>query len=163
MALRKKRIKLRTLALALLVGGGLVFTSLSLFLLSGRPSKSVAHDESSSRAVSSKKHNSKGDQGARKPQSKEARAAQTGEGSGGPPKVAVEMKVPVASRGVFLDHELSQEAMKVQWDRLLAMALQQGHAVLIAHPHRETLVFLREHLRDLRSEVRLVRVADIVS
>jgi len=78
-------------------------------------------------------------------------------------RVAVEMKVPVASRSVFLDHELSQEAMKVQWDRLLALAREQGYAVVIAHPHRETLVFLKEHLRELRSEARLVRVADIVN
>ena len=78
-------------------------------------------------------------------------------------RVATEMKVPVASRSVFLDHDLSQEAMKVQWERLLAMARQHGHAVVIAHPHRETLIFLREHLQGLRSEARLVRVADIVS
>jgi uncharacterized protein len=78
-------------------------------------------------------------------------------------KVAADMRVPVASRSVFLDHDLSQEAMKVQWDRLFAQAREQGVAVVIAHPHRETLIFLREHLQDLRSTVRLVRVADIVS
>jgi polysaccharide deacetylase 2 family uncharacterized protein YibQ len=299
---QKKKIKLRTLALRLLVGGALLFTSLSLFLLSGRSSKHLAHEESPSRAVSSKKQNSKGDQGVRKPLRKEVRVAQTGEGSETPPKVAIiiddvgfdvelarsflelsspvslsvlpsaphaqaiareamgkgaevllhlpmepkestgdgpgsdallvkmgeeefveilnghlskipgitgvnnhmgsllteredkmtllfrelkkrhlfyvdsrttpqtvafkvatEMKVPVASRSVFLDHEQSQEAMMVQWDRLLGMARQYGQAVVIAHPHRETLIFLREHLQDLRSEVRLVRVADIVS
>jgi len=284
------------------VGGGLLLTSLSLFLLSGRSSKPLTHEEPSSRAVSSKKQDSKGDQGARKSQRKEVRAAQAREGSETPPKVAIiiddvgfdvelarsfldlklpltlsilptaphaqaiareamgkgaevllhlpmepkesngdgpgsgallekmgeeefvetlnghlsripgikgvnnhmgsllteredkmvllfrelrkrhlfyvdsrttpqtvasrvatEMKVPVASRSVFLDHDLSQEAMKVQWERLLAMARQHGHAVVIAHPHRETLVFLREHLQDLRSEARLVRVADIVN
>jgi len=299
---RKKKINLRTLALALLVGGGLLFTSLSLFLLSGRTSKPFTHKESSSRAVSSKKQNSKGDQGIRKPPRKEVRVAQRGEGSEPSPKVAIiiddvgfdielarsflelnsplsfsvlpsapyaqaiareatgkgaelllhlpmepketnggdfgegvllakmgeeefiqilkghlsriqgikgvnnhmgsllteredkmtlvfrelkkrhlfyvdsrttpqtvafkvaaEMKVPVASRSVFLDHELSQEAMKVQWDRLLDMARQHGQAVVIAHPHRETLIFLKEHLQALRSQARLVRVADIVS
>jgi polysaccharide deacetylase 2 family uncharacterized protein YibQ len=299
---QKKRIKLRNLALGLLVGGGLLFTSLSLFLLSGRPSKHLSHEESSSRAVSSKKQNSKEGQGVRKPPRKEAGVAQRGEGSETPPKVAIiiddvgfdveiarsflelnlpvslsvlpsaphaqaiareamgkgaevllhlpmepkesngegpgvgtllakmgeeefvktlnghlsripgirgvnnhmgsllteredkmallfrelkkrrlfyvdsrttpqtvafkvanEMKVPVASRSVFLDHELSQEAMKAQWARLLAMAREQGHAVMIAHPHRETLVFLREHLQGLRSEARLVRIADIVN
>jgi hypothetical protein len=299
---RKKKIKLRTLALGLLVGGGLLFTALSLFFLSGRPSKPVAYDEPSSRAVSSKKQNSKGDQGARQLPRKEARAARTGEGSEGAPKVAIiiddvgfdvdlarsfldlkppltlsvlataphvqaiareaaargaevllhlpmepkesdgegpgagallarmgeaefietlnghlsripgtkgvnnhmgslltekedkmallfrelkkrnlfyvdsrttpqtvasrvaaEMNVPVASRSVFLDHDLSPEAMKVQWNRIPGLAKEQGYAVVIAHPHRETLSFLREHLRSLRSEVRLVRVADIVS
>lgn len=78
-------------------------------------------------------------------------------------RVAAEMKVPVASRSIFLDHELAQGAMKAQWERVLALAREQGYAVLIAHPHRETLVFLKEHLRVLRSEVRIVRVADIVS
>jgi polysaccharide deacetylase 2 family uncharacterized protein YibQ len=78
-------------------------------------------------------------------------------------KVAADMKVPVASRSVFLDNELSQEAMRAQWDRLLVTARQQGHALVIAHPHPETLVFLREHLGDLSSKARVVRVADIVN
>jgi len=78
-------------------------------------------------------------------------------------RVAAEMKVPVASRSIFLDHELAQGAMKAQWERVLALAREQGFAVLIAHPHRETLVFLKERSRVLRSEVRIVRVADIVS
>jgi hypothetical protein len=78
-------------------------------------------------------------------------------------KVGADMKVPVASRSVFLDHELTQEAMKVQWDRLLALGREQGVAVMIAHPHRETLFFLREHLPDLRGSARLVRVADILN
>jgi len=299
---RKKKIKRRTLALALLIGGGLLFTSLSLFLLLDRPSKPVARDERSSKTVSPKKHHSGGDQGGRRPQKKELGAASKGEGSKGLPRVAViiddvgfdaerarsflelkpsltlsllptapqaqaiarealakgvevllhlpmepkesdgegagpgvllarmgeedfvktlrdhlnripgikgvnnhmgslltekedkmallfselrrrnlfyvdsrttpqtvaskvaaDMKVPMASRSVFLDNDLSQEAMKDQWDRLFAMAREQGYAVLIAHPHRETLTFLREHLRDLRSQVRLVRVADIVN
>jgi hypothetical protein len=299
---RKKRIKLRTLALALLVGGGLLLTSLSFFFLSGRPSKPVAYDESSSRAVSQKKQSPRGDQGARKTARKEVRSAHTGEGSEGAPKIAViiddvgfdadlarsfielkpsltlsvlpmaphaqaiarealgrgmevllhlpmepkesngedpgpgallarmsesefvetlnghlnripgakgannhmgsllteledkmtllfrelkkrhlffvdsrttpqtvacrvaaEMKVPVANRSVFLDHELSQDAMKTQWNRIPALAKEQGYAVVIAHPHRETLVFLREHLKALRSDVRFVRVADIVN
>ena len=299
----KNKIKLSTLALGLLVGGGLLFTSLSLFLLSSPFSRHLAHEESSSRAVSSKKQNSKSDLAVRKPPRKEVRAAQRGEGSETLPKVAIiiddvgfdvelarsflelkppvslsvlptaphaqavareaarkgvevllhlpmepkerngddpgpgagallvtmwedefvktldghlrripgikgvnnhmgsllteredkmallfkelkkrhlfyvdsrttpqtvaskvaiEMQVPVASRSVFLDHELSQEAMKVQGDRLLDMARLHGHAVMIAHPHRETVVFLREYLRDLRFEARLVRVADIV-
>jgi hypothetical protein len=64
---------------------------------------------------------------------------------------------------VFLDHELSEKEMKIQWDRLFALAREQGVAVMIAHPHRETVVFLKEHLPGLRSRARLVRVADIVS
>jgi polysaccharide deacetylase 2 family uncharacterized protein YibQ len=299
---RKKTIKLRALALALLVGAGLLFTCLSVFLLSGRSSKHLAREESSSRAVPSKRQKAKGDQEARTPQRKEGRAVPTGEGTQGLPtiaividdigfdvelarsflelkpppslsilptaphaqviahealgkgvelllhlpmepketngeesaagvllakmgeaefietlnghlsrvpgvkgvnnhmgsllteredkmallfrelkkrhlffvdsrttphtvaaKVAADMKVPVASRSVFLDNELSQEAMRAQWDRLLVTARQQGHALAIAHPHQETLVFLREHLGDLRSKARVVRVADIVN
>ena len=297
---RKKKVQLRTLALGVLLGGGLLFSFLSWLLLSDRSSKHPAGEESSSKAISSRKQIPKGDQGARKPQRKEVKAPQTGEGSEGLPKVAIivddvgfdvdlarafmelkspltlsvlaaaphaqaiareamgkgaevllhlpmepkesngegpgallanmgeeefvktlnghlsripgvkgvnnhkgsllterkdkmallfrelkkrhlffvdsrttpqtvaskvaaDMKVPVASRSVFLDHEPSQEAMKVQWERFLAMAREQGYAVAIAHPHRETLAFLKEHLRDLSSEARLVRVSDIVS
>ena len=301
-SVEKKKIKLRTLALGFLVGGGALFICLSLFLLSGPCSKEIAHEESFPRAVHKKNQTAQGDREIRNPCRKEAEPALTGKGSESLPRVAIiiddvgfdvelarsfqelhsplslsvlptaphsqaiareamgkgvevllhlpmepkensddsagsgtlldkmgeeefletlnthlskipgikgvnnhmgsllsereekmvlifgelkrrrlfyvdsrttpqtvacrvarEMKVPVASRSVFLDHELSQEAMKVQWDRCLAMARQQGHAVMIAHPHRETLVFLREHLRDLKLKVRLVRVADIVS
>jgi hypothetical protein len=299
---RKKKIKLRILALGLLLGGGLLFTSLSIFLLSDRSSKHNLHEESPSKGVSSKKQNSKDEQGVRKPQRKEVRALQTGEGLEGLPKAAIiiddvgfdvdlakaflelrapltlavlptaphaqaialeamgkgvevilhlpmepkenngeglgagvllakmgeaefvevlnshlnrfpgvkgvnnhmgsllteredkmtivlrelkkrrlffvdsrttpqsvaskiafDMKVPVASRSVFLDHEPSQEAMKAQWERFHAMAREQGFAVVIAHAHWETVVFLKEHLQNLGSDVRLVRVADIVS
>jgi hypothetical protein len=300
---RKKKIKLRTLALALLVGGGMLFTALSLFLLSDRPTKPVAQRELSSKDASPKQQRSKAEQGGgRKPQKKEAGSTRKGDtpearpkvaviiddigfdaelarsfmdlkpsltlsvlataphaqaiareamgkgvevmlhlpmepketnGEGPGPgvllanmseeefvetlkghlsklpgakgvnnhmgsllteredkmvllfrelrkrnlfyvdsrttpqtvafRVAVDMKVPVASRSVFLDHELTQEAMKAQWERLLVTAGEQGHAVLIGHPHRETLGFLKEHLGDLRSEARLVRVADIVN
>jgi hypothetical protein len=299
---RKRKIKLRTPVLGLVVGGGLLFAFLSLFLLSDRSSKYLAREESSSKAISSRKQSSKADQGARKPQRREARASETGESAEWPPKVAIiiddvgfdvelaraflelkspmtlsvlptaphaqaiareavgkgvevllhlpmepkesndegpgegtllakmgeaefvetlngqlskiegvrgvnnhmgsllteredkmvllfrelkkkhlffvdsrttsqsiaakvaaDMKVPVASRSVFLDHELSQDAMKAQWERFLATAWEQGSAVAIAHPHRETLVFLRGHLQDLRDGLRLVRVADIVS
>jgi hypothetical protein len=298
---RKKKVQLRTLALAVLLGGGLLFNFLSWFLLSDRFSKHPAREGSSSKAISSKREIPKGDQGARKPQRKEARAPQTGEGSEGSPNVAIivddvgfdvdlarafldlkppltfsvlsgaphaltiarealgkgaevllhlpmepkesngegpgpgallanmgeeefvktlnghlnripgvkgvnnhmgsllteredkmvllfrelkkrhlffvdsrttpltmatkvgaDMKVPVASRSVFLDHERSQEGMKVQWERLLVKAREQGYAVAIVHPHRETLAFLKEHLRELISEARLVRVSDIV-
>jgi polysaccharide deacetylase 2 family uncharacterized protein YibQ len=298
---RKKKIKLRTPALALLVVVGLLLTCLSWLLLSGRSSKYLVREESSSRAVSSKRQKAQGDQGARTSQ-KDGRAAQTGEGTESLPKIAIviddvgfdvelarsflalkpapslsilptaphaqviahealgkgvevllhlpmepketngeepgggvllanmgeeefvetlngdlskvpgakgvnnhmgsllteredkmallfrelkkrhlffvdsrttphtvaakvaaEMKVPVASRSVFLDNVLSEEAMIAQWDRLLMTARQQGYALVIAHPHRETMLFLRERLQDLRSQVRLVRVADIVN
>jgi polysaccharide deacetylase 2 family uncharacterized protein YibQ len=299
---RKKTVRLRTLALALFLGAGLLFTCLSVFLLSGRSSKHLAREDSPSRAFPSKRPKAKGDQEARAPHGKEGRALQPGEGTEGLPKIAVviddvgfdvelarsflelkpppslsilptapharviahealgkgvelllhlpmepketdgadstagvllakmgeeefietlkghlsrvpgvkgvnnhmgsllteredkmallfrelkkrhlffvdsrttpqtvaakvaaDMKVPVASRSVFLDNELSLEAMSAQWDRLVATARQQGYALVIAHPHQETLVFLREHLGDLRSKARVVRVADIVN
>jgi polysaccharide deacetylase 2 family uncharacterized protein YibQ len=299
---RKKKIKLRTPAFALLVGVGLLLTSLSWFLLSGRSSKHILREEFSSRAVSSKRQKAQGNHGAQTSQSKAGRAEQTGEGTEGLPKIAIviddvgfdvelarsflalkpppslsilptaphaqviadeamgkgvevllhlpmepketngeesgagvllasmgeeefiktldshlskipgvagvnnhmgsllteredkmallfrelkkrhlffvdsrttphtvaarvaaEMKVPVASRSVFLDNELSEEAMRAQWERLLVTARQQGYALVIAHPHRETMLFLRGRLPDLRSEARLVRVADIVN
>jgi len=76
-----------------------------------------------------------------------------------------DMKVPVASRSVFLlDHELvSGRHEGCQWNDLLAMSREQGYAVAIAHSASgQTLVFSEEHLRDLISEAALVRVSDIV-
>jgi hypothetical protein len=86
---RKNSIKLRTVALALLVGGGLLCTSFSLFFLSARSSKSVSHDEPSSRTLYSKRQNSRDGQKIYKPHKKESKAEEGGGGTEDLPKVAI--------------------------------------------------------------------------
>jgi polysaccharide deacetylase 2 family uncharacterized protein YibQ len=77
-------------------------------------------------------------------------------------RMAKEAGVPVASRSVFLDNDLSEQAMRFQMERLLGVARHSGSAIGIAHPHEETHRFLQRRLPDLRGRVRLVPVSDLV-
>jgi polysaccharide deacetylase 2 family uncharacterized protein YibQ len=78
-------------------------------------------------------------------------------------RMAKEAGVPVASRSVFLDNDLSEQAMSFQMERLLGVARHGGSAIGIAHPHEETRRFLQRRLPDLGGRVRLVPVSDLVS
>lgn len=78
-------------------------------------------------------------------------------------RVAKETGVPVASRSVFLDNDLSTRAMRYQMERLLGMARHCGRAIGIAHPHAETLRLLQRHWPEVKTQVRLVPVSDLVS
>jgi len=78
-------------------------------------------------------------------------------------RTAKEAGVPVASRSVFLDNDLSSQAMKFQMERLLGMAGHGGSAIGIAHPHEETRNFLQKRLPELKGRVRLVPVSELVN
>jgi polysaccharide deacetylase 2 family uncharacterized protein YibQ len=60
--------------------------------------------------------------------------------------VAIESGVPALKRDVFLDNSLDREAIAQEFERALAIARRQGHAVLIAHPHDASLAFLETAL-----------------
>jgi polysaccharide deacetylase 2 family uncharacterized protein YibQ len=76
--------------------------------------------------------------------------------------VARRLGVAAAERSVFLDNELTHEAMSFQLQRLLAIGRHSGKAVGIAHPHPETVRFLRKSLPLLKAEAEVVRVSEIV-
>jgi polysaccharide deacetylase 2 family uncharacterized protein YibQ len=76
--------------------------------------------------------------------------------------VAKSIGVPVASRTVFLDNELSTRAMEFQLGRLLAAARGSGAAIGICHPHRETLLFLKKYSHEVKTEAKIVPVSQIV-
>ncbi|MFH1350094.1 MAG: divergent polysaccharide deacetylase family protein [Pseudomonadota bacterium] len=73
-----------------------------------------------------------------------------------------EMGVPVVSRSVFLDNDLSTPAIRVQMKRLLSMARHSGKAVGIGHPHKETLSVLQDFLHRFESEIEVVPVSKLV-
>ena len=73
------------------------------------------------------------------------------------------MGVPVVTRSVFLDNQLSSVALRYQTDRLLGIARHAKYAVGIAHPHRETLRSLKENLPRLKNEVQVVPVSELVT
>jgi polysaccharide deacetylase 2 family uncharacterized protein YibQ len=77
-------------------------------------------------------------------------------------EVARKLGVAAAERNVFLDNDLTQEAMAFQLRRLLAISRQTGKAIAIAHPHPETVTFMRQSLPLLKREARVVHVSEIM-
>lgn len=67
-------------------------------------------------------------------------------------KIAIEQGVPTISRDIFLDHKVEVESIRAQFERLIQLALKEGHAVGIGHPHAETISVLREMLPLLKVE-----------
>ena len=86
-------------------------------------------------------------------------------------RLAREMKVPTVARDVFLDDAAAEAkdaggaagALDAAWGRLLEIAAKNGQAVLIAHPHRESVEFLARKLPEaVRTGPRPVRVAELL-
>ncbi len=71
-------------------------------------------------------------------------------------------KVPFAQRDVFIDHFLEPEFMRMQILRLIKHAKTHGKAIGIAHPHKETLEILRQHLPELKKQVEVVPASHLV-
>lgn len=67
-------------------------------------------------------------------------------------------------RDVFLDHELNASALRRQFLQAIARAKHSGYALMIAHPHRLSLNFLRDNLSSLKAQgVRLISVTQLVA
>lgn len=71
--------------------------------------------------------------------------------------------VPATRRDVFLDEDPAPEAVRVQWERLIQLALAEGTALAIGHPREATLALLAEQMDGLQSRgIILVSVAELV-
>ncbi|OZG71780.1 hypothetical protein BTA51_19300 [Hahella sp. CCB-MM4] len=66
--------------------------------------------------------------------------------------VAVENAIPSLGRDVFLDHEITTEAIDFQFKRLLSIAKKKGSAIAIGHPHKETIEYLERAIPLLGQE-----------
>ncbi|MDY6848717.1 MAG: divergent polysaccharide deacetylase family protein [Thermodesulfobacteriota bacterium] len=58
-------------------------------------------------------------------------------------RLAAERGVPFGRRSVFLDNDADVEKIRLQIRRLISLALREGEAVGICHPHPETMEALR--------------------
>lgn len=67
-------------------------------------------------------------------------------------EVAGEHQVPHLTRDVFLDDVLTQQAIDVQFKRLLEIARKDGTAIAIGHPHPATVEYLEQHLPELDAQ-----------
>lgn len=77
--------------------------------------------------------------------------------------LAKEMGIRAASRDIFLDNDLLESALSIQMDRLLTLAKHRGHAIGIAHPHKETLGILQKYQPILSNEAEVVPVSDLLN
>ena len=68
--------------------------------------------------------------------------------------------VPVLRRDVFLDHEPTPEAIEAAFERVLGIARDRGHAVLIAHPLAQSVRWLETRLPALH-DVQVVSAGDL--
>lgn len=76
---------------------------------------------------------------------------------------AEEVGVPFAARDVFLDNDLSPEALRGQFEELERVARRRGHAVAIGHPHDATLAALAAWLPQVGERgIQIVPVSAIV-
>ena len=66
--------------------------------------------------------------------------------------VAKKMALRTASRDVFLDNHLSENALKIQMERLLSVARHKGSAIGIGHPHKRTFDLLK-HFQTILTDV----------
>lgn len=76
---------------------------------------------------------------------------------------AREAGIPHASRSVFLDHERGFEAVSQRMAVAVAKARENGSAIAIGHPHRETLKVLTNALPKLPDDVTLVPASRIAN
>lgn len=78
-------------------------------------------------------------------------------------EVARELKVPTATRHVFLDDVATEAAVRRQVAELAEAAETRGIAIGIGHPYPVTLRVLEEELPELKARgFRLVRASDVV-
>ena len=75
---------------------------------------------------------------------------------------ALEAGLDTISRDVFLDNELSLEAINRQYDIWLAQAREQGFAIAIGHPHANTLEVLQKRLAESGEEFRFMRISELI-
>ncbi|WP_440053992.1 divergent polysaccharide deacetylase family protein [Pseudoalteromonas sp. T1lg65] len=67
------------------------------------------------------------------------------------------------ARHIFLDNEVSSNAMNKQWDELVSRAYQGEPIIMIAHPYPETYQFLKQKLVQLPLlGIELVSVSTLV-
>ncbi len=66
-------------------------------------------------------------------------------------QAAIDYNVPVKSRQIFLDNELTDEYISQQFNQLVDFATKHKTAIAIAHPHPETVNILNKLIPTLKS------------
>jgi polysaccharide deacetylase 2 family uncharacterized protein YibQ len=77
--------------------------------------------------------------------------------------VARKIALKTAGRDIFLDNDLSDNALKIQMERLLSLARHKGWAIGIGHPHKKTLKLLKRFQWTLNNEAEVVPISKLVN
>jgi uncharacterized protein len=72
------------------------------------------------------------------------------------------LHVPFGQRDVFLDHIPEKGSVKKELERLVTIAVENGFAIGIGHPHAATYDVLREMLPAMKKRVQFVPVSRLV-
>jgi hypothetical protein len=75
-------------------------------------------------------------------------------------KIALEYGVPLIKRDIFLDNQEDAVYIKKQWKRAIRIARKRGYAIVLAHPKKATLEFLKSYIP--KQEVDFILLTDIV-
>jgi len=79
-------------------------------------------------------------------------------------RLARELGVPAAERQIFLDDSLSAADIEAELERLRALALEEGSAIAIGHPHPVTFAQLAAEVpRAQAAGVRFVRLSELLA
>jgi polysaccharide deacetylase 2 family uncharacterized protein YibQ len=76
--------------------------------------------------------------------------------------VAKKMALRTAKRDIFLDNHLSENALKIQMERLLSVARHKGSAIGIGHPHKKTFDLLKNFQTTLTCKAEVVPASSLV-
>lgn len=76
--------------------------------------------------------------------------------------VAGLLSLPFARRDVFLDHTKSRADVKASLLKAVSLAAKNGKALAIGHPHPVTYGVLTEMLGEIKKQVRIVPVTEIL-
>jgi len=72
------------------------------------------------------------------------------------------LKLKFAQRHVFLDHVQDPNAIRFQIKKLISIARKKGRAIGIGHPYPSTWEVLREELPNIKNQVGLVRISELL-
>ncbi|THB75092.1 MAG: divergent polysaccharide deacetylase family protein [Gammaproteobacteria bacterium] len=79
-------------------------------------------------------------------------------------QLASEVGVRNTRRNVFLDHDVTEQAISYQLHRMIRLARRDGSAVAIGHPFPETISVLRREIPHFAEYgVRLVPVSEVIA
>lgn len=78
-------------------------------------------------------------------------------------RIARESSIPTLTRNVFLDNVQTQEAIDLEFQRLLQLAQEKGFATAIGHPYEATLEYLEKALPTLAQlNIELIPVSQMI-